>query len=731
MRTVGDSTRITHRLVLTDKKTGMRYLIDTGANVSVLPRCKGAGNVKPDEMKLYAVNGSPIRTYGIQQVIVDFGLRRRFSWMFMVADVKCAIIGADFLEHYKLLVDLANHKLLDGITNLFSRGRLISTVASSISTINQFAAYHQLLKEFIDITRTAPRKEGIHEVQHHIETRGAPVAERSRRLTPAKYKAAKLAIKKMIQDGICEPSSSQWASPIHLVPTRTGTWRLCGDYRRLNAITVPDRYPIPHIHDFAHFLRGCKVFSKLDLTRAFHQVSLAPEDRQKTAVTMPFGLFQFNVMTFGLCNAPQTFQHLIDTILRGLKFCHAYIDDIIIASPSREAHEHHLREVFERLRKYGLSINFSKCIFGADEVDYLGYHIDHHGTKPIEERVLAVKNFKKPDTIQELRRFFGIINFYCRFIPNAAQVQIPLYSYLVDAKKKDKRRILWTETAEIVFEQARQQLASAALLAHPKENAVLALSTDASDTSMGAVLEQLEDQSWRPLGYYSKKLSETQQKYSTYDRELLAIYSSSKYFQHLVEGQNLIIKTDHKSITYAFFQKSAKASPRQIRQLSFISQFTTQIVHVAGDRNEIADALSRVQAIDMPVVISTDDIAKEQEIDEELRIILSSSASSLQLRKLYLNDAQDTAIYCDVSEKDVRPFIPRTLRRQIFNTVHNLAHSSGRATRRLIARRFVWPGMQKDITKWVRTCLACQRSKIHRHVKTIPDKIAIPDEQTS
>ena len=271
-------------------------------------------------------------------------------------------------------------------------------------------------------------------------------------------------------------------------------------------------------------------------------------------------------------------------------------------------------------------------------------------------------------------------------------------------------------------------MANACLLAHPLANTTLTLHTDASDSCMGAVLEQWENDTWTPLGFYSKKLTDTQKRYSAYDRELLAVYSGLKYFKHLVEGQKLIIKTDHKPLTYAFCQKSDKASPRQARQLNFISQFTTNIVYIAGDKNTIADALSRVQAIDFPVIISTEDIANAQLEDEELKEYLRSGSSSLQLKKLNLENS-DTSLYCDISGNDVRPYIPLSLRRKVFDIVHNLAHPGSRVTKKMLSRRFVWLSMRKDVTQWVRTCLPCQRNKILRHVKTVPDKIAMPDER--
>lgn len=235
-------------------------------------------------------------------------------------------------------------------------------------------------------------------------------------------------------------------------------------------------------------------------------------------------------------------------------------------------------------------------------------------------------------------------------------------------------------------------------------------------------MDQRNGDKWTPIAFFSRKLSKTERNYSTYDRELLAIYAAIKNFKHLLESRKFIIKTDHKPLTFAFQQKLDKASPRQIRRLDLISQFTTDIIHVKGDDDIVADALSRIETITMPTTLSPAAIDKAQEADKELPELMTNDV--LKLKKF---EIENSKIFCDISTDRIRPYIPADLRETAFNVVHGLAHPSGRTTAKALREKLIWPDISKDALRWSRECIACQRVKVQRHSKLLPNKIEVPD----
>ena len=576
-------------LHVTDRKRNEKWLVDGGALVSLLPPNRQQRLLGSNGTQLKAANGTIIPCFGKISKTIQIG-DQTFSFDFTIADVKTRIIGADFLAEYYLAPNHRDAVLIN--LNDFSTLPAEHVRKPGYSPINFVTddPYYQLLDSYPEIqTPSFTLHEPKHGVKHFIPTNGPPVQSRARRLDNEKLFVAKKEIDKLVELGVCYRGKSEWSSPLLVTTKPCGGWRVCGDYRRLNAMTADDRYPVRTLQDFTAELHGKSIFSKIDLLKGYHQIPVNNDDIRKTAVITPFGLYVFPRTPFGLKNAGQDFQRLMDEILGDIPRVFVYIDDILVASESMEQHLHDLEQVFKTLSANGMVVRRDKCVLGKSSLEFLGYHVDPSGISPLPDRVTAISAAAPPTTVKELQRFLGMVGYYRRFIPDAAQ---HLY-HLFEALKGKPKTLTWTPNMQKSFDATKKALSEAALLHHPQPGATLALTTDASNTAIGGVLEQRGPKGWEPLAFYSSKLQPHQQSWPPYDRELLAAFKSVRHFRDMIEGRTFTLYTDHQSLVPSLHKKTDPQTIRQQHQLSCIAEFTSDIRYVDGKSNLVADALSR------------------------------------------------------------------------------------------------------------------------------------------
>ena len=413
----------------------------------------------------------------------------------------------------------------------------------------------------------------------------------------------------------------------------------------------------------------------------------------------------------------------INHIMRGTEsFCFCYVDDIIIFSKDQLEHKRHLHDIANRLNHFLLKLNMDKCLLGVSELTALGYNLSAHGIAASKDKIMAIEKLPEPTTIKELRQALGLINYQRRFIPRAAGILAPLTAYL-KGHVNNSMSITLNSDAKKAFSNIKRALANIAHLAHPCENATLSVRTDASGTAIGAILEQQVDDNTEVLGYFSKTLTATQRKYSTYDLELLAMHAAVKYFEYMLLDKTFTIYTDNQSLVRSFLKPSEKHTARQVRQLTYLSQFDCTIQHVPGSQNQVADCLSRnvqphtvnhiFEAQEMPCTL--EEIATGQQQYVNTDVFEFPAASSVTIQNMHVPGCSHS-ILVDTSQSAPRILLPPHLEKQVIEYYHNLHHFGIKATRRCIQTRFLFKNMNTKIRNFVRSCVNCQCAKTTRHV---------------
>lgn len=658
-----------------------------------------------------------------------------------------SLLGIDFLTIFNLVFDFGNsswHFADDDKQKFEMQFERVSPVSqcAAVDVLRDDEATSLSVQQRDELARLLVDHQDIFEpggaptpfAEHAIDTGDhPPVAVPPYRLTPAKKEVMRAELDKMLADDIVEECESAWGAPALLVPKANGKVRFCVDYRKLNAVTKTDVYPMPLIDELVQSTKKNCFMSSIDMRSGYWQVSVREQDRDKTAFLTPFGTYRFKRMPFGLKNSPSTFQRLIDRLRSGASLKDvtllAYQDDLLVITEGNfEKHVEDLRAVFERLRMFKLRANREKCVFARDEVKYLGHVITQDGVSPDDDKVRAVLDMKAPSSLKHLRTFIQTCSWFRKFIPNFSGIAEPLTRLT-----KKNQQWSWGPDQDRAFEDLKQRLSSAPVLRQADYSKPFIVRTDASNYALGAVLLQGEGKDERPIEYASRLLTQAERNYSTTEREALAVVWAIEKFRGYIEGHEIIVGSDHQPLKWLLTLKSP--SGRLVRWALKLQSFNIQLQYTPGKANVIADALSRPTCkeedrnqcgvcsvvVDLPAR-SPADLRRAQLDDLELKKIVSemedvSDADSIGLKRwsergYFLQQGVLYRYNPDVESEEPQLVVPESLRPEILKECHDSAgHHGVDRTYSKVAHNFCFPGMRRAIAEYIKTCVTCQRYK--------------------
>lgn len=544
---------------------------------------------------------------------------------------------------------------------------------------------------------------------------------------PQKYLAAwRKLLDQHLAAGRIRKSCSQYASPSMIVPKKdcADLPRWVCDFRTLNKFTVKERSPLPNVDEAVRLVGTVKVYSKVDMTNSFFQTRMREADIPLTAVKTPWGLYEWVVMPMGLTNSPATHQSRMEEVLGDLVnvTCVVYIDDIVIFSNSVEEHEKHLREVMDRLRSERLYCSSKKTQFFRREIEFLGHKISAEGTRPVEDKVKAVRDWKTPRSPKTVRQFLGTVGWMKKFIDGLEKhlsSLTPLTSVKMDAKS-----FAWGEKEEVAFQNIKRLITTLPCLKNLDYDSdePVWLFTDASASGIGAALFQGKE--WdlsSPIAYESRLMTPAEQNYPVHEQELLAIVHALTKWRLLLLGMKVNVMTDHHSITHLLKQRTL--SWRQARWLERLSEFDLKLNYIRGKENTIADALSRKDADEEAAAVTVMEGSIPSKIMANIKAGYEADQFCRQLRSV-LPLRKDCVSREGLLYLEDRLVIPNdaTLKIQLIKQAHlAVGHLGFLKTYHKVKDQFFWPGLNGDVKLFVQSCDVCQRTKAR--TTTLPGKM--------
>ena len=603
-------------------------------------------------------------------------------------------------------------------------------------TEKQKRQMREVVEKHNGVFASNPKKPKITNVlEHDINTGDArPTYVKPRRTPHIWKKEIDDIVQEMYDNGIIRKSKSPWNCPTILVKKHGKTRFVC-DFRDLNKVTKADTYPLPNIKDCIENMEGAKFWTTLDAASAYWAVNLKEEDREKTAFSVPNGKFEFNVMAFGLRNAGPTYQRMIDICLSGLPTDRlaAYLDDIVIFSKSWEEHISDVDMVLRRFSEANISLRPDKCVFGSDEIDFLGYHINENGITPRKELVDSIIDFKQPKSKKEIKRFLGTVGFYHNFIEKFSDISYPLRHLT-----KDEVPFEWTPACSEAFELLKNRISTKPILAFPITNKPIIVEVDASGEAIGGVLTQeQQDGTIKPVAYYSCAMSKQEQKWDTFSKEAYALVVALRKWHTYLYGNKFTVKSDHNPLKTMRDRKDPRG--KTARWLMEMSEYDFDIEYIKGVDNTKADFLSRGTPTATPpagrieeFIYTTDVLAQKEQFlatdnfrtqlleEQDADMIIKTAKQELRenntISKGRLKRVRkQLRIVDNILTKSGRPVIPSSMYGYIANEFHTLgnveAHCGLDKTYELMKSRVYWPNMYGFLKNYIASCDTCQRCK--------------------
>nr|XP_029709454.1 uncharacterized protein K02A2.6-like [Aedes albopictus] len=512
----------------------VRFEVDSGAPVAIMSvtdyeKLLPAVRLDPPDMSLVSYSGNTIKLRGMCTVSVQYAGKVHRLLLYVADNRKHPLLGRSWMKVLRLDVS----KFYDEVHSVVDNSVKCTTDESVKKLIARYSSVcADSMGKIIGLTAKLRLKPNAHPV--YIKARPVPFSLRS---------AVEQEIEKLVDEGVLEKvNHSDWATPVVPVMKLNNKVRLCGDYKiTVNPNLVVDEHPLPTIEELFANVAGGEKFSKIDLSQAYLQLEVDPDQREILTLSTHLGLYRPTRLMYGVSSAPAIWQRLMEEVLNGIPGVTVFLDDIRVTGPTNEVHLQRLEEVLKRLSQYGMRINLDKCVFFADEIEYCGYVVDRHGIHKVQKKIEAVQNMPTPENKDQVRSFVGLVNYYGRFLPNLSTMIYPLNRLL-----RNDVPFQWSKSCEEAFRKVKQEMQSDSFLVHYNPELPLVLATDASPYGVGAVLSHvLPDGSERPIQYASQTFNETQRKYKQVDREAYAIVFGIRRFHQYLYGRKFVLYTDN------------------------------------------------------------------------------------------------------------------------------------------------------------------------------------------